>query len=193
MKKGKVIILGGNARSGKTTLSMQLVKKGFNRISFDNLYEVVEDVLKIKIDELPKSQQFKFFESFVDKAIEEAENYGINSVIDMYDFLPQDIEKLKNKNKVQCYFLAYPSCDTHQIKYNLKTYSKPSDWIAQVDEEYFNECVVRFDKRNKLLVKQCEKYNHRLIDTSYGENRNLILKELLNEILKKEYELTQKN
>ena len=83
---GKVVILGGNARSGKTTLAMCLVKKGFSRISFDNLYETIEDTLNIKIDELPQSQQFEFFESIVNKAIEEAEIYGINTVIDMYDF-----------------------------------------------------------------------------------------------------------
>lgn len=189
MKKGKVVVLGGNARSGKTTLAINLVQKGFSRISFDNLYETIENVLKIKIDDLPKSKQIKFFESIVDKAIEEAEIYGINTVIDMYDFLPQDIEKLKNKDKIQCYFLAYPSCDINQIRYNLKTYSQPTDWIAQVNEEYFNECVKRFDKRNKLLVQLCEKHNQTLVDTSHGKQRHKILKDLLNEITKNELEL----
>ena len=28
---GKLVILGGNARSGKTTLAFKLVKKGFSR------------------------------------------------------------------------------------------------------------------------------------------------------------------
>ncbi len=34
---GKVVILGGNARSGKTTLAYKLQQHGFNRISFDLL------------------------------------------------------------------------------------------------------------------------------------------------------------
>ena len=191
MKQGKVVILGGNARSGKTTLAVQLVNKGFSRISFDNLYESIENTLNIKMDELPHSKQFKFFESVVDKAVEDAEVYGINTVIDMYDFLPADVCKLKNKDKVLSYFLAYPSCDIKQISYNLKTYSEPTDWIAQVDEDYFIECVKRFDKRNKILVRECEKHNQTLIDTSYGKNRKTILKQLLAEILKEDFKITK--
>lgn len=34
---GRLIILGGNARSGKSTLAFKLVKNGFSRISLDNL------------------------------------------------------------------------------------------------------------------------------------------------------------
>ena len=41
---GKVVILGGNARSGKSTLSYMLVKKGFSRISFDNLFECQSEI-----------------------------------------------------------------------------------------------------------------------------------------------------
>jgi hypothetical protein len=84
------------------------------------------------------------------------------------------------------YFLAYPSCNKEQIKYNVKHYSKPTDWIAQVDEDYLESCVERFDKRNKLLVKECEKYNMQLIDTKSGKDRNVVLKNLLNQIYKKQ-------
>lgn len=37
----KVVILGGDARSGKSTLSYTLIKKGYNRISFDNIYDAI--------------------------------------------------------------------------------------------------------------------------------------------------------
>lgn len=69
----KVVILGGNARSRKSTLSYNLIKKGYNRISFDNIYDAIEEGLNIKMDDLSHEKKFSFFENFVDKPIEEAE------------------------------------------------------------------------------------------------------------------------
>ncbi len=182
---GKVIILGGNARSGKSTLAYRLVKTGFNRISFDNIYSAIEDGLQINMDDVSAEKQFAFFESVVDKCLEEAEIEDINSVIDMYDFLPKDIDKLKNKEKVSAYFLAYPNMSKEMIKYNVVHYAKPSDWIAQVDEDYLDSCVERFYERNVLLVEECAQYNQILIDTKSGKDRNIILSNLFDEITKK--------
>lgn len=47
---GKVVILGGNARSGKSTLAFKLVKKGYSRISLDNLETYITDALNIAFD-----------------------------------------------------------------------------------------------------------------------------------------------
>lgn len=181
----KVVILGGNARSGKSTLSYQLMKKGFNRISFDHIYTAIEEGFKIKIDDLSDEKKFSFFESIVNTSVEEAELEKINTVIDMYDFLPQDIMRLKNKDKVEVYFLAYPNCNQNEIKYNIIHYAKPTDWIAKVNESYLEECVIRFDNRNKLLVRECQKYNMNLIDTSSGKTRDIVLHNLCNSILEK--------
>lgn len=179
----KVVILGGNARSGKSTLSYKLIKEGYNRISFDNIYSTMEEGLNIKIDKFPHDLKFAFFESVVNKSIEEADIEGINSVIDMYDFLPADIARLQNKDKVKVYFLAYPNCSIEEIKFNVIHYAKPTDWIAQVSEEYLDLCVKRFYERNKILVKECSKYDLNLIDTKTGENRKKVLDQLLNEII----------
>ena len=181
---GKVVILGGNARSGKSTLSYMLVKKGFSRISFDNIYEITRNSLDIDINELNNGKKFKLFENIVNLSLEEAKNEDTNIVIDMYDYLPEDIIKLKKYNDLEVYFLAYPNCTKEQIKYNIINYAKPTDWIAQVNEKYLNSCVDRFYKRNKMLVNECKKYNINLIDTKGGKDRNKILKQLLNNILK---------
>ncbi len=181
----KVVILGGNARSGKSTLAYKLQRNGFNRISFDDLYDSIEEGLGFKVDELDKDIQNRFFESIVDKAVLDAEMNHINTVIDMFDFLPEDIYKLKQKDKVEVYFLAYPNCPLEQIKYNVVHYAKPTDWIAQVDEEYLDICVKRFEERNKLLVRECEKYKLPLIDTMDGENREKVLEDLFKRIINK--------
>lgn len=179
----KVIILGGNARSGKSTLAYKLIKKGYNRISFDNMYSAIERGLNIKINDLPNDLLFSFFENIVNKAIEESENEGVDSVIDMYDFLPADINKLQNKDKIVVYFLAYPNCSLEEIKFNVIHYAKPTDWISQVNEVYLNSCVERFYQRNIQLVKECNYYGYRLVDTKCGKDRDLVLNQLLNEII----------
>jgi len=180
---GKVVILGGNARSGKTTLAYQLQAKGFNRISFDLLNTYIEDGLNIRFDDLSDEKKFNFFQSVVNEAISESENENINIVIDMYDYLPEDIDNLSNKDKVEVYFLAYPECTKEEIKYNVVHYAKPTDWISQVNEDYLDSCVDRFYERNKILVEECNKHNMTLIDTKSGDERNNILSDLLNKIL----------
>lgn len=179
----KVIILGGNARSGKSTLSFELVKHGYSRISFDNLYNALEDSFNFNMDEIEDKIKFNLFENIVNKSLDEAINENTNIVIDMYDFLPGDINKLKRKNEVEVYFLAYPDCTETEIKYNVKHYAKPTDWIAQVNEDYLSSCAKRFYERNKMLVEECNKYNMTLINTGAGEERKKILQKLLNRII----------
>lgn len=178
---GKVVVLGGNARSGKSTLAYMLVKKGFSRISFDNICETLKDVYDIDVT---NNKSFEFFEYIVNKSIEESNNENIDYVIDMYDYLPEDINKLENKDKIEVYFLAYPNCTKEEIKYNVIHYAKDSDWIKQVNKDYLNECVDRFYNRNKLVVNECSKYNYKLINTSSGDDRYIVLNNLLNEIIK---------
>ena len=101
----------------------------------------------------------------------------------MYDYLPEDIEKLSNNSKIEVYFLAYPECTKEEIKYNVVHYAKPTDWIAQVNEEYLNSCVDRFYERNKMLVEECDKYNITLIDTKSGDERNKTIEDLFNKII----------
>ncbi len=125
---GKVVVLGGNARSGKSTLSFMLVNKGFSRISFDNLEDVITN--SFNIEELSDEIKFKLFENYINVSLDEAKNENTNIVIDMYDYLPEDINKLARKDEIECYFLAYPNCSKEAIKYNVIHYSKPTDWIA---------------------------------------------------------------
>lgn len=179
----KVVVLGGNARSGKSTLSFKLVNHGFSRISFDNLYDAIETAFNLNMDEVEEKTKFNLFENIVNKSLDEAKNENTNIVIDMYDFLPEDINKLERKNELEVYFLAYPNCSEEEIKYNVKHYAKPTDWIAQVNEEYLSSCAKRFFDRNKLLVDECNKYNMELINTGSGEERQKSLNNLLNKII----------
>jgi adenylate kinase family enzyme len=176
---GKVIILGGNARSGKTTLSNRLASSGFYHISFDDLYEFMKESLNVDVDSMSHEKKIAIFDYIFNKTI----NGDIDYVLDVYDFLPSDLQKYKDLDDAGIYFLAYPNCTKEEIKYNVIHYAKPTDWIAQVNEKYLNECVERFDKRNKVLLEECNKYNMTLIDTKSGKDRDIVLDNLYNTIV----------
>ena len=179
---GKLIILGGNARSGKSTLAFKLVKKGYSRISLDNLQNYLEEGLNINFEELSTELKLQFFKTIIDNAMEESKNEDTNIVIDMYDYLPHDLENISNLDKKNIYFLIYPNCTKEEIKYNVIHYAKESDWIAKVNETYLDECVNRFYDRNKVILEECQKYNYQYVDTGAGKKRNLVLEELLGKI-----------
>lgn len=58
---GKLIILGGNARSGKSTLAFKLIKKSYSRISLDNLQYYLEEGLNINFEELSAELKLQYF------------------------------------------------------------------------------------------------------------------------------------
>ena len=189
MTQGKVVILGGTPRSGKTTLANMLAKSGFSKISFDYLSEALQKgFFEIVINDWTSQQEcaakkYKFFESIVETAVADAKVYGLNTVIDMYDFTPEYIQKLPCLADINVYFLAYPGFSVEQIRHNIRYYAQPSDWIAQVDDEYLTVVAQRCHDVNKNLVHQCEKYNCKLINTQAGDGRLLALTKLYDEIL----------
>ena len=75
----KVVILGGNARSGKSTLSNMLVRNGFSKISFDLLYDIFRETLNI--EELDNVTKFNIFKKVVEQSIEDCVTNNINIVI----------------------------------------------------------------------------------------------------------------
>ncbi len=130
-----------------------------------------------------KKSNFYFFETVINRALEESQMEDINLCIDMYDYLPSDIARLKNREALKIYFLAYPYCTKEQIKYNVVHYAKKTDWIAQVNETYLEKCVDRFFERNKLLQDECQECDMKLIDTKLGQERDKILDEFVISLL----------
>lgn len=114
--------------------------------------------------------------------MEESKSEDINIVIDMYDYLPHDLERISNLDKKNIYFLIYPNCTKEEIKYNVIHYAKENDWIIKVNEKYLDECVNRFYDRNKVILEECQKYNYQYVDTAAGKKRDLVLEELLGKI-----------
>ena len=175
-KQGKVIIIGGCPRAGKTTLSVKLVKSGlgFSKISGDPLGD----------DFLSNSEQVK---TLLGSLLEDAGAYGINSVFDYYpdNFTLDDIEKLPFKDYLDMYFLGFPDISAEEIKYNIKHYAEPTDWIYGCGDDYIEKVAKRIYDFNIKLKQDCEKYKYRFVNTGVGEERNIILDSLYKEIIEK--------
>jgi len=179
-KKGKVILLSGCPRTGKTTLSVRLVKSGkcFSKISGDSLYGAIHET---------DSDIFEFFKKILEGLIEDAEIYDINSIFDCcsYDFTMDYIDKLPFKNELEIYFFGFPDISEDEIRYNIKHYAKPEDWTYHCDDDYVSKVAKRIYNHNIELKNQCEKHGYRFINTGVGEERIAVLNLMYDEIINK--------
>lgn len=178
-KEAKVIMLGGCPRTGKTTLSVRLVKSGmgFSKISGDFLGET-------------NMNNFEFVKFLIGGLLDEAQVYNINSVFDYcsYDFTPTDMNKLPFKDRLDIYFFGFPDISTEEIRYYIKHHAVSTDWIYHVDDDYVEKTAKRIYAHNIELKELCRQYNYRFINTGVGEKRNVILNSLYEEIMKKSWE-----
>lgn len=183
MEKGKVIIVAGNKRSGKTTLAMKLHKEyNYNYYNFDMLLDVIEGTFT-ELNDGDEKKYIKLLENMVERSLKDAENYGVNSVYD-YIFEPEHLKDFKYRDKVQIIFLANLDANENNIREDFKKYSKPFDWPSYVSPSDIERNVLWILNKNKTLIQECENYNFRLINTSRGEVRDRILEEICVELNK---------
>lgn len=189
MNQGKVVILGGTPRSGKTSLAVMLARHGFSKLSFDHIGEALHEGLPEVVIDRPHDQEcsaeklYRFFETLVGCAVSDARIYGLSTVIDMYDFTPEYVSKLPGMENLQVFFLGYPGFTVEEIAHNIRHYAEPTDWIAQVDEDYALEVAERCHAVNEKLVRQCRQYGYEFVDTGAGAKRGEVLGGLFNRIM----------
>ena len=178
--QGKVVILTGNKRAGKTTLANKLNKEyNFTHLNMDQILDAVDYVcdkknLKHFID------CYDFLEKLVAFAVDNAKNYGENTVIE-YIFKISDVKKIQEKYNVLAYAL-YTDTDEKNLRKILKKYSKEFDWPILVGENDFNRNIKEILDLNERLKEECVNSKIKLIDTSYGKNRDVIIDNLSKEI-----------
>ena len=179
----KVVIICGNKRSGKTTLSLILHNKyNFNYYNFDMILDSIESSFP-QLDDKNDKKYIKLLESMVERSLDDAKNYNVSSVYD-YIFSPEDLSDFKYKNAVDIYFLANLDATKQNIKDDLVKYSQDYDWPKKCTEEDLNRNIKFILDFNKKLNEQCHKYSFKLINTSREDKRNIILSDLASIISK---------
>ena len=178
--QGKVVILTGNKRAGKTTLANKLNKEyNFTHLNMDQILDAVDYVCDKK-DIKHFIDCYDFLEKLVAFAVDNAKNYGENTVIE-YIFKISDVKRLQEKYDIAVYAL-YTDTDEENLRKILKEYSKDYDWPSYVGEDDFNRNIKEILELNKKIKKECMNSKIKLIDTSYGKNRDVIIDDLSQEI-----------
>ena len=181
MKKGKIVIIAGNKRAGKTTLTMMLHNKyNYNYYNFDMLLDSLEESFP-SLQDHNDNKYVSLLNEMVKRSIDEANNYGVSTIYE-YIFTPEQLNKFIYKDKVEIYFLANLDVTKDNIKDDMKKYSKSFDWPKYATEEDIERNIKEIITKNEILKRDCIKYNFLLINTSRGEKRNIILEELVNKI-----------
>lgn len=178
MKKGKIVIVCGNKRAGKTTLCTRLQKGyGFNYISLDKLLDSLEETFPI----LHGSRDTKYvalLENLVKRDLEDAKNYGISTCYD-YVFSPKELKKFKYRDDVRIIFLANLDANSDNILSDMKKYSKSYDWPSYASKSDIDRNIKSILEYNEELKEDAPKYNFELFNTSRGENRDKIIDEII--------------
>ena len=186
---GKLILICGAPRAGKTTIAVRLAReRGFSRISFDGISEALwrgfpEISIKDPTDiEECAEKKFEFFKVLLATQLADAQRYGIDTVMDLCDFLPEYMQKLPFRNALSIYYLGFPDLTSGEIRKVIRDYADPGDWIAQVDDAYLTSVAQRICAINKKIRQQCTQYGYRFIDTGIGQLRKETLDTLFDEI-----------
>ena len=179
MNKGKVVILIGTKRAGKTTTAVRLNKEyGWNYLEFDHsLDTVIEDTNR-------KEKEFQFFESTVNFQLDDAVNYGINTVVVVWDFKPEQLRKLKRFNEVKIYCLMPVNITKDKLDNTLIKYSNNYDWPSTATEEDLIRNKKNILEERDMYLEECPKYNIEIIDTSFDENRDVKIDDLVEDLNK---------
>ena len=177
IKTGQVFLLMGCPRTGKTTLSMRLVKSGFNftRMSGDHLNTFVGDADVQTFD----------FTALIREMIDDSEAFGVNTVFDCssYDFPLDQVDSLPFKDKLVIYFLGFPDVTPGEIMQILRKYSKPRDWQNNVGDDQLLRSAGYIFEMNAKLMAFCAEKGYRFINTGIGADRDIVLDMLFDEII----------
>ncbi len=183
MKNGKVIIIAGNKRAGKTTLAMILHKEyNYNYYNFDMLLDALEETF-VDLNDGEDTKYVRLLENMVERTLKDAQNYGVNSVYD-YIFEPTQLKDFKYKDKVEIIFLANLDANENNIREDFKKYSKSFDWPSYVSDSDIDRNAKWILSKNNTLIQECKKYNFRLVNTSRGKRREDILKKVCSDLNK---------
>ena len=182
---GKVVILAGNKRAGKSTLALLLHKKyNYNYINFDYLLDSIESTFS-ELEDGNDDKYIKLLEEMVKRSLEDSNNYNISTVYD-YIFTPKQLSDFKYRNDVEIYFLANLDANGLNIKEDLINYSKKFDWPSTATDMDLERNIKFILNTNISLIEETKKYNFKLINTSREDSRDKIIKLLAETISDKD-------
>ncbi len=171
----KNIIIVGASRSGKTTLSKQIVTElGVSHFPFDAIVSTIEELypttgIKHVDDNIEMSKKIsKLLHTFI-KHMDYEDMYYL---IDLYQIYPKDLINIVDDNFVVVY-LGYPNIEPQQKLKQIKQHARQKDWTNDVSDEEMIDILKLFIKENKIMYQQCLELGIPFFDTSQNFTKEL--------------------
>ena len=164
----KHVIIGGCARSGKTTLSLKLRDKGFTHYKMDTIKRGLDDnfyegKIKLWTEASPK------FAKLIARIIEEADTDIIGGIewytIDTTHLYPKDIAKLYNKENTIVVFLGYPNMNAKDKVKSIRKHDPKNGWTFSKSDEFLEDSAILDIEYSIEAKKQCEENGIVFFDT----------------------------
>ena len=164
----KHVIIGGCARSGKTTLSLKLRDKGFIHYKMDTIKRGLDNnfyagKIKLWTDASPK------FAKLITRIISEADTDIISGIewyiIDTTHLYPKDIVSIYNPKNTIIVFLGYPNMNAKDKVKKIREYDPKNGWTWTKDDLFLENSAKEDIEYSIEAKKECEENNIMFFDT----------------------------
>lgn len=184
MKKN--ILIFGEPRSGKSTLTDMIFKKfGYQIIRSDSEREAFKKIFpKLKIDEYTACSNKKF-QCFIKELMLSYQEEGRNKigiVLEGCDTSVEDCNEIFNDGNNIIIYLGPINTTPEDLAKNIKENDSEFDWSRNLSIEELIELSKKYIDRAKKYKEQCQKYGFLFADTS--KNRKQVLEQLLKDLEK---------
>lgn len=182
----KNIMILGICRTGKTTFS-KMIQKEFNNYQIIEVDTIISSLQKIVPnipigfihDGLKENKLPEFLSLLIEKNAKKLGNeFGF--IINGDSILPHDLVNYFNLENTIVYYFVSEKVSPKQILNRCRKYDSKEEWTTRRTDEKLLNHFKFYKDIEKVIIKDCKKYNIKCIDTS--ENRESILNKLLNEL-----------
>jgi hypothetical protein len=160
-------LIGGAARTGKTTLSLKILERNkiacistdVLRNTLSNVYpELLSKELYSDKDKIAE-KLFPYFLRFFKNVHDKYPNY----VVEGETFFPSQIAGIeKDRLAIKCVFLGFSKADLETLK---KT-TEYNDWISKMSAEQQAGVLQHLIDLSEQFKKECKEFGYKFIDVS---------------------------
>lgn len=183
----KHIIIAGASKSGKTTLSLKLAKKGFVHYKMDSIKRGIDNNFCEAIRDVTWRQSSPKMAHLIGTMIRDNETDSVKDkefyLIDTCHLFPKDIVKENLENTV-IIFIGYTELNPEKKLKYMRSHDKSNLWTSKASDErniYNLELGIPY---SKAVKEECEEVGIKYFDTSknFKKNINEAYKYILNEM-----------
>ncbi|MCI8616857.1 MAG: hypothetical protein HFJ60_01110 [Clostridia bacterium] len=179
----KNIMILGICRTGKTTFSRMIQKEfsNYQIIEVDTIISALQKTIKdIPIgfihDNLSENKLPQFLNLLIEKNINKNGKH-LGFIINADSIMPKDLVKYFNLENTIVYYFVNSKLTSEKILENCRKYDDMADWTTRRSDEEILKHMDFYKPIEQKIIKDCNKYGFKCIDTSI--NREKVLNDLL--------------